>query len=142
MNRILLATFLGSILAGGLALAQSAYHGPEKIRTLSERDVVETLNGQRVRATTLEVTFEPGQSGLPHRHAGPIFGYVLEGELEFALDDETPRTLKTGETFYEPSGALHRVARNPSAAGRTRVLAVILHGRDEKNVTTAAEGED
>ena len=23
----------------------------------------------------------------PHRHAGPVFGYVLEGEYEHALDD-------------------------------------------------------
>jgi hypothetical protein len=40
------------------------------------------------------VTFEPGQAGLPHRHAGPIFGYVLEGEFEFAMGEEPPKTLK------------------------------------------------
>ena len=43
--------------------------------------------------------------------------------------------LSAGGTFYEPAGSLHRVSRNPSAAGRTRVLAVVLHPRDAKQIT-------
>jgi len=140
MKRILLAAAIGSAIGvGGLALAQGSYRGPEKVRTLSERDIIETLDGKQTRVTTQEVIFEPGQAGLPHRHAGPIFGYVLEGELEFALDDEAPQTLKAGETFYEQSGVVHSVARNPSTKNKTRVLAVILHPRDGKEVTTPAE---
>ena len=111
------------------------------MRTLSERDIVEALDGKKARVTTQEVTFEPGQAGLPHRHAGPIFGYVLEGEFEFALGDEPPETLKAGETFYEPSGVVHRAARNPSTKTKTRVLAVILHPRDAKEITTPAGKE-
>ena len=142
MKRILLAAAVGSAIgACGLALAQHAYQGPEKVRTLSERDVIETLDGKKARVTTREVTFGPGQAGLPHRHAGPIFGYVLEGEFEFALGEEPPKTLKAGETFYEPSGVVHRVARNPSTKTKTRVLAVVLHPRDAKELTTPAGGE-
>src|SRR5688572_10121123 len=40
-----------------------------------------------------------------------------------------------GETFYEPTGCLHRVSKIPAAKGKTRVLAVILHPRDAKQVT-------
>jgi Cupin domain len=43
-------------------------------------------------------------AGRPHRHPGPIFGYVLEGVFELALDNQPVRTLKAGETFYERSG--------------------------------------
>jgi quercetin dioxygenase-like cupin family protein len=140
MKRILVAVAVGSAIgAGGIALAQNAYRGPEKVTTLSERDVIESLDGKEARVTTTEVTFEPGQAGLPHRHAGPIFGYVLEGEFEFALDEDPPKTLKAGETFYEPSGAVHRVARNPSTKTKTKVLAVNLHPRDAKELTTPAE---
>jgi quercetin dioxygenase-like cupin family protein len=140
MKRILLAAAVGSAIgAAGLALAQNGYQGPEKVRTLSERDVIETLDGKKARVTTQQVTFEPGQAGLPHRHAGAIFGYVLEGDFEFALGEEPPKTLKAGDTFYEPSGVVHRVARNPSTKTKTRVLAVILHPRDAKEVTTPAE---
>ena len=64
-----------------------------------------------------------------------MFGYVLEGEYEHAIDDEPVKTFKAGETFYEPSGSVHRVARNPSAKGKTRLIAVVLHPRDAKQVT-------
>ena len=143
MRRILIAAAVGAALgACGLALAQhQGYRGPERVRTLSERDIVEALDGREARVTTQEVTFEPGQAGLPHRHAGPIFGYVLEGEFEFALGDEPPVTLKAGDTFYERSGVVHRAARNPSTRNRTRVLAVILHPRDAMEITTPA-GEE
>lgn len=43
--------------------------------------------------------------------------------------------VKVGETFYEPTGCLHRVAKNPAAKGKTRALAVVLHPRDAKQVT-------
>ena len=140
MKRILLAAVVGSAIgAGGLALAQQRYQGPEKVRTLSEWDIIETVDGKRARVTFTEVTFEPGQAGRPHRHAGPIFGYVLEGEFEVALDEDPPKTLKAGDTFYEQSGVVHRAARNPSTKTKTRVLAVNLHPRDAKELTTPAE---
>jgi hypothetical protein len=50
-------------------------------------------------------TFGPGVAGQPHRHPGPTFGDVLEGEFELGPDDQPIKTLKAGETFYEPSGA-------------------------------------
>ncbi len=74
----------------------------------------------------------------PHRHTGPTFGYVLEGEFEYGLDDEPAKILKAGDTFYEPTGILHRVSRNPSTKTRTRVLAVIVHPRDTKQITVPA----
>jgi quercetin dioxygenase-like cupin family protein len=81
------------------------------------------------------VTIEPGQKDSAHRHIGPVFGYVLEGDYEHAIDDEPIKTFKAGETFYEPSGAVHRVAQNPNGTTRTRLLAVILHPRDARQVT-------
>ena len=123
-----------AIGAGGLTLAQSG-HGREEgptVKTLSAVDVNEQLNGNPTRATTQEVTFEPGAASAPHRHPGPVFGYVLEGELEFQAGDAPVRRLKAGDTFYEPASELHAVARNPSTKVLTRVLAVILHPRDAK----------
>jgi quercetin dioxygenase-like cupin family protein len=125
----------------GMTLAQFTGNGHVKVTRLSERDIIEKLDGKDARATVLEVTFEPGQKDSPHRHAGPVFGYVLEGEYEHAIDDEPVKTYKAGETFYEPSGSVHRVARNPSDKTKTRLLAVILHPRDAKNVTVPEKGK-
>jgi quercetin dioxygenase-like cupin family protein len=106
-----------------------------KVTQLSQRDIIEKLDGKAARATVVEVIFEPGQEDTPHRHAGPTFGYVLEGEYEHAIDDEPVKKYKAGDTFYEPTGSLHRVARNPSAKTRTRLVAVTLHPRDIKDPT-------
>src|SRR5688572_10373815 len=124
-----------AICVAGIASAQHTVKGQVKVAHLSQRDIVEKLDGKDASATVKEVTFEPGQEDLSHRHAGPVFGYVLEGEYEHAIDDEPVKTYKAGETFYEPSGCVHRVAQNPSVKTRTRLLAVILHPRDAKEVT-------
>jgi quercetin dioxygenase-like cupin family protein len=90
----------------------------------------------------LEVTFEPGQEDSPHHHTGPVFGYVLEGEYEHALDDDPVKKYKAGDTFYEPSGSVHRVARNPSKTAKMRLLAVILHPGDAKETTVPEKGKE
>ncbi len=127
---------------GGTTLAQHTERGQVKVTQLSQRDIIEKLDGKDAGATVKEVTFGPGQQDSPHRHAGPVFGYVLEGEYEHALDDEPVKTYKAGDTFYEPSGCVHRVARNPSGKTRTRLLAVILHPRDAKEVTVPEKGKE
>src|SRR3954449_9867722 len=118
------------------------HHKAVKVTQLSQRDIKENLDGKAARATAVEVTFEPGQEDPPHHHAGPVFGYVLEGEYEHALDDQPVKTFKAGDTFYEPSGSVHRVARNPSGKSRTRLLAVILHPRDAKEITVPEKGKE
>jgi len=124
-------TSLLALVICGLALA--AHDEPEqakpKVTTLSEKDIAETLDGKKTKAATVEVTLEPGQASAPHRHPGPVFGYVIEGEYEWAIDDQAAKTLKAGDTFYEPTGCLHRVSKNPGNT-RTRVLAVVLHPHD------------
>jgi quercetin dioxygenase-like cupin family protein len=136
--RITLGLAGGVFLAiGGLTLAQQGGHGDHgqaKVTVLSARDVAEKLDGKDTKVTTVEVTLEPGQSSPPHRHPGPVFGYILEGEYEWGLNDQPVKKLKAGDTFYEPTGSLHRVSRNPSGKGRTRVLAVLLHSRDAKQL--------
>jgi quercetin dioxygenase-like cupin family protein len=124
-----------SIGAGVMTMAQNRGSGEVKSIQLSQREIIEKLDGKDARAVWREVTIAPGQKDSAHRHAGPVFGYVLEGEYEHAMDDEPIKTYKAGETFYEPSGSVHRVAQNPSGKTQTRLLAVIVHPRDAKQVT-------
>ena len=134
MRKTLLALTIVAGPVGGLTLAHHDEHGKDNVKTLSRNDITEKIDGKKSKATTVEVTLEPGQASAPHRHPGPAFGYVLEGEYEFAVDDGKPRVLKAGDTFYEPTGCLHRVSRNPSKKNRTRLLAVVLHPHDAKDV--------
>ena len=53
---------------------------------------------------------QPGEApapGLGHRHSGFVVGYVLEGQLRFAINNEPERIVPAGGTFFEPIGALH-----------------------------------
>src|SRR5262245_3123665 len=109
---------------GGATLAQHVPHiGKSKVKgnQLSQRPIIEKLDNKESSATVLEVTFEPGQKDTRHHHAGPVFGYVLEGDYEHAINDEPIKSYKTGDTFYEPTGCVHRVAQNPSSKTRTRL---------------------
>jgi quercetin dioxygenase-like cupin family protein len=133
MIRTMLTLAAGiGIGAGGAATAYHHEDG-EKVKVLSATDIREKLDGKGTTATVVEVTIEPGQSGLAHRHPGPGFGYVLEGEYELGIDDQPARVLRAGETFYEPAGCLHRVSKNPGKA-KTRVIALVLHPRDAKDL--------
>jgi quercetin dioxygenase-like cupin family protein len=105
----------------------------ELVKLLAKRNIDEKLDGRETKATAVEVTLEPGQAGVSHRHPGPGFGYVLEGEYEWGINDQPTKVLKAGDTFYEPGGCLHRVSRNPGKV-KTRLLAWVLHPRDAKDI--------
>jgi quercetin dioxygenase-like cupin family protein len=138
MNRTFFALVTGACLGVcglGLADHDGAGKGKPTVKVLSARDIAEKLDGKKTKATTVEVTMGPGEGSAPHRHPGPVFGYVIEGEYEWAIDDQPARTLKAGDTFYEPAGCLHRVSKNASDKARARVLAVILHPHDAKAIS-------
>lgn len=60
---------------------------------------------EEAHVMTLVIDYPPGDPGTPpHRHSGPAFGYVLEGEMVFELEGESPRVVRAGETFWEPGG--------------------------------------
>ena len=128
------------VLGIGIALGVGGTWPPchqedgESVKIVKAHDIKEKLDGKDAKVTVVEVTLGPGQSGLPHRHPGPGFVYVLEGEYELGIDDQPTKVLKAGETFYEPTGSLHRVSKNPAAKGTTRLIAFVLHPRDAMEI--------
>jgi quercetin dioxygenase-like cupin family protein len=139
--RTLFTLTAGVVLIGGLTLAANSGVHKSPAKVIAEKLIAEKIDGKDSKATTVEVTLEPGQSSPPHRHPGPVFGYVLEGAYEWAVNDQPARRLKAGDTFYEPTMSLHRVSRNPSEKGKTRVLAVLLLPRDAKHISIPEKGE-
>src|SRR3954469_7406739 len=116
----------------GASAAQPAPSAPGQLLIQPLGD----LPGREVRMSVLDR--EPGASSARHRHPGHhTFGYVIEGTYEFAINGEPPRTLKAGDTFYEPPTAVHSTSRNPSATARTKILVFMV--ADQKNPSTVAE---
>ncbi len=139
MNRLPVFGVVAFAVGIGFAIAGHPHEDGEKVRVLSIQDIQEKLDGNQAKATMVEVTIGPGESGLAHRHPGPGFVYVLEGEYELGIDDKPTKLYQAGETFYEPTGCLHRVSRNPSATGKTRLIAVVLHPHNVNEIAVPVE---
>ena len=77
---------------------------------------------------TVLVEIPPGSSGTPpHRHSGPVFGYLTEGRMTFELEGEAPRLIDVGEAFSEPGGeVVHWQAANALDNCWTRFVAVMV----------------
>lgn len=77
---------------------------------------------------TARIEFPPGDPGTPpHRHSGPAFGYVLEGEMRFELEGEPERIVRAGETFWEPGGdVIHYQDGNNRTDARLRFIVTML----------------
>ncbi|WP_315898765.1 cupin domain-containing protein [Streptomyces sp. T12] len=71
---------------------------------------------------------EPGSAGSPpHRHSGPVFGHLVEGELVFALEGEPERVIRAGEAFWKPGGdVIHYQAATHLSDARTTFIAVMV----------------
>jgi quercetin dioxygenase-like cupin family protein len=79
-----------------------------------------------MEASLVEVSYPPGGRSAEHRHPGFILGYVLEGQIRFAINDETPRLLGRGQTFYEPASALHSTSENAQPGMPAKILAFMV----------------
>jgi len=109
-----------------------------QVKVLQSSSLKGLHDGKPAKSSLIEVTLEPLASSPPHYHPGPVTGYVLEGTFEFQIGDQSLRVLHAGDTFFESSMILHRVARNPDKQKRTRVLVTMIHPADAKRLTIPA----
>jgi quercetin dioxygenase-like cupin family protein len=87
------------------------------------------LDGQRLEATIVEVTYPPGGVNPAHRHPCPVTGYVLEGALRMQVKGQPERIYKRGETFFEAPSDVHLVSANASQDTPARFLAYFVCDR-------------
>jgi quercetin dioxygenase-like cupin family protein len=98
---------------------------------------------ERAHVMTALVEFPPGDPGTPpHFHSGPVFGYMLEGEMRFELEGEPERVIRAGEAFWEPGGdVIHYQDGNNRADVRSRFLVTMLCVPDQPMLTLVTEEE-
>ncbi|TQM00335.1 cupin domain [Actinoallomurus bryophytorum] len=92
---------------------------------------------------TVKVELPPGDPGTPpHRHSGPVFGYVLEGEIVFELEGEPERLIRAGEAFWEPGGdVIHYQAGNGLSGEWSRFVVVMIGVPGAPMLTLVDEAE-
>jgi len=120
--------FLGIAAASLLPIGLDAQaSGPQPDGELARHALTEPLEG--FDAVLVERNFPPG-SGRAHRHPGVVLGYVVEGQLRFAINDEPEQVVSAGGTFFEPIGAVHTTngSASPDAPVRVLVFMVVPKG--------------
>lgn len=92
---------------------------------------------------TQRIDLPPGDAGVgPHRHSGPVFGYVLEGRILFELEGEAPYFIDAGQAFWEPGGAVvHYQAANALPDKPSSFLAVCICAPDVPMITMLSAEE-
>ncbi|MDB6174495.1 MAG: cupin protein [Chthoniobacteraceae bacterium] len=114
-------TILSLALASLSAMADDA---PVKITELFKRDHPE-LAGKEILVKRIELG--PGASAPPHAHPGMVTGYIETGSLEFQLKGGPLLKLKAGDTFFEPAGSHHMVAKNTDPAAKVVIIAFVVN---------------
>ena len=84
------------------------------------------VNLENWEVTVSYVDYAPGRVGPPHRHAGFVLAYVLEGAVIAKITGQPETTFKAGQMFYEQPGATHEVSKNASPTEPAKLLAMIF----------------
>lgn len=123
-----------------LALASfglaTAAEEPVKITEIFKRDHPEQADKEIL---VKRIELQPGAEAPPHVHPGMITGYVESGKLEFQLKGGPLLKLKTGDTFFEPAGSHHMVAKNPDSETKTVIIAFVVNPKGAP-LSTPIEG--
>jgi quercetin dioxygenase-like cupin family protein len=124
ITRIIAAATL--IVASGLALhvAQAQLAGTKRI-DLQRHDL--SAPGREVVQARVEIA--PGVTAARHSHHGEEIIYVLEGVLEYRIDGKPPVTLKAGDVFFVPAGAIHSAKNVGSGTGAELATYVVEKGK-------------
>ena len=90
--------------------------------------------------TVSHVDYAPGRVGAPHRHAGFVLAYVLEGSVVAKISGQgEEKTYTVGQMFYEQPGATHEVSKNASQTQPAKLLAMIF-AKKGATLTTPVQG--
>jgi hypothetical protein len=138
MRRTLLALTVVAGAVGGMTLAQHDGHDKGGVKTLSQKDITEKLDGKQAKATTVEVTWAGrGQRAAPP----PRPGVRLRpgGRVRVGHRRQTRPEAEGRGYVLRADGCLHRVSKNPSDKNKTRVIAVVLHPHDAKDIVIPDE---
>jgi quercetin dioxygenase-like cupin family protein len=126
-------TFLGLAVASLLPVAldaQTAGAQATAPRTPAAELARHALSGpfEGWEVVLVELNIRPGANatGPGHRHPGAVLGYVVEGQMRFAINHEPEQILPVGKTFFEPSGAVHTTNGSARTDGPTRAVVFML----------------
>ena len=76
-------------------------------------------------AFQVRVDIDPGITAPRHSHPGEEIIYVLEGLMQYQIDGQPPVTLKAGDVYFIPSGAIHS-AKNVGTSNAAELATYVV----------------
>ena len=116
------ALILASVLMQQMAQAQQA---GIKRTDLQRHDL--SVAGHE--AVQVRVDLAPGVAFGKHTHPGEEIIYVLEGSLEYQIEDKPPVTLKAGDVLFIPAGTVHSARNAGSVTGSELATYIVEKGK-------------
>jgi quercetin dioxygenase-like cupin family protein len=114
------------IVGGGMALHQAmAQQSGVKRTDLQRHDL--SASGREVIQTRVELA--PGVQFPKHWHPGEEVIYMLEGSLEYQIEDEPWVTLQAGEVLFIPARTIHAARNVGSKPGAELATYIVEKGK-------------
>ena len=120
-------SFAISLVLAAIALTAAADEpsaAPQPVRTILERHDQSGVPGKEIVIGT--AMLPAGSSIGYHTHPGDESGYVLKGVLILRTRGQPDRTLKAGDSFFNPRGAVHSLSTVPGEEGGTAMSTWII----------------
>ena len=114
------------IVGSALALHVAWAEQPGVTRTDLQRHDL-SVPGREVIQTRVELA--PGVSFPKHSHPGEEIIYVLEGSLQYQIEDQPPVNLKVGDVLFIPAGTIHAARNVGSVPGAELATYVVEKGK-------------
>lgn len=88
----------------------------------------------------LTVDLAPGEVVPPHRHNADVFAYVLEGSITTQVKGGRPRTVHSGEVFYESPTDVHIASGNASKTRPAKLLVFFVKAKGAPPTVVLGKG--
>jgi len=120
-----------SMLAAALALAciapaLRADEAPKIQRRILLKDDLSIAGHEGLMA---RVEIPPGAAEGYHTHPADVFAFILEGEVVQEVAGKPTVTLKAGDVFHVPAGAVHQATNKGSVPAKIAVVFVAEKGK-------------
>ena len=103
------------VVAAVVSLTAAAQEAKTPVeRTIFERHDQSNVPGKE--AVLGRVTLAPGGVVGFHTHPGDEAGYIVSGSLIWKVRGQPDKTLKAGDSFFNPRGSVHSIVGGDSGA--------------------------
>jgi quercetin dioxygenase-like cupin family protein len=130
--RRLVAIGAGLLLAASVGFAQTITPPTKDQVKRTPLQKTEYPDGHVIHMQLVEL--EPGTPVARHTHPGVETSYVLEGELELAVEGKGSNLIKAGESFAVPASTPHE---GKAGAKTTRILVTYVVDKTKPIATPA-----